>query len=484
MDRVPLVAIVGAGFSGAVAAVHLLRDARLAPARVVLIERPGRGVGGVAYDVDSDHLLLNVPAQRMSAFEDAPNDFLAFLRSRDPATEPGRYARRRDYGEYLASRLDAATRAALDRDGPRVVPERIAGVVQGLQRDALGRLRLRVDSGEGPLELAPDAVLLATGNVAPQPPRWLQPWMQSEGLYAEAWSPGALAAAPGDGTIVLLGTGLTTVDLVIELRARGYTGRMVAISRHGLLPRVDHGPAPPPQPGDLPALLDGDGPLRAVALVHALHAQANALADRGRDWRSLVAAARARVPELWARLDPRERARFLRHARIYWETHRHRMPATLASQVGAEIRAGRLEVVAGRVLGARRGDDGRGLLLQVQDRGGTSRREVAASRVLNCTGAAAGAPLPGPWPALLEQGLAARDALGLGVLTDERGRLLSADGAPQPGLYYAGPMWRAQHWEMTAVPELRQRLPRVAAAIADDVIAGAAAGIAHPAPVA
>jgi hypothetical protein len=27
-------------------------------------------------------------------------------------------------------------------------------------------------------------------------------------------------------------------------------------------------------------------------------------------------------------------------------------------------------------------------------------------------------------------------------------------------------MWRAQQWEMTAVPELRQRLPRVARAIA------------------
>jgi uncharacterized NAD(P)/FAD-binding protein YdhS len=466
MERVPLIAIVGAGFCGAVAAIHLLRDPRWGAARVVLIERPGRGVGGVAYDVGSEHLLLNVPAQRMSAFEDEPDDFLAFLRSRDPATEPARYARRREFGEYLAARLDGAARAALLRDDGRVALEPLAGDVRDLLRDPLGRLRLIVDTDRTALELVPDAVLLATGNVAPQAPRWVEPWMPEESRYADAWSAGALAAAPADGTVVLLGTGLTTVDLAIELRARGYAGRLLALSRHGLLPRVDDGPAPAPLPGDLPPSLEhDDGPLHMAALVRTLHAQADALAARGRDWRSLVAAVRARVPSLWARLDTRERSRFLRHARTYWETHRHRMPATLAAQIGAEIRAGTLEILAGRVLAAHRADGDRGLALQVRERGGQAIRDIVASRVVNCTGAVGGAPLLAPWPALLACGSATRDPLGLGVLTDEDGRLLDRDGAPQPDLYYAGPMWRAQHWEMTAVPELRRRLPVVAASI-------------------
>lgn len=475
MDRVPLIAIVGAGFCGAVTAMHLLRDARLAPARVVLIDRPGRGVGGVAYDVGSEHLLLNVPARRMSAFEDAPDDFLAFLRTRDASAEPGRYARRREFGEYLAARLDAAARAALLRDAGRLTLERLTGEVRELERDPRGRLRLVVDAGRTTHELVPDAVLLATGNVAPQPPRWLEPWMVDERRYAEAWSPDALADAPADGTIVLLGTGLTTVDLVIELRARGHAGRLIALSRHGLLPRVDHGPAPAPAADDLPPLPESaDGGLRVASLARALHAHADALAERGRDWRSLVAAVRARVPELWHRLDARERARFLRHARTYWEIHRHRMPATLAAQVGAEIRAGTLQVVAGRVLAAHRAAGDRGLELRVLERGGDTVREIVASRVVNGTGSIGGAPLLAPWPALLDRGWAARDALGLGVLTDDAGHLLAADGVPQPDLYYAGPMWRAQDWEMTAVPELRRRLPRVANAIATAVAAGIA----------
>jgi uncharacterized NAD(P)/FAD-binding protein YdhS len=478
MDGVPLIAIVGAGFCGAVAAVHLLRDPRLVAARIVLIERPGRGIGGVAYDVGSEHLLLNVPAQRMSAFEDEPDDFLAFLRSRDAAADPGGYARRREFGEYLAARLDGAARDALLREHGRVTLEPLAGDARDLYRDPLGRLRLVVEADLATLELASDAVLLATGNVAPQPPRWLEPWMPEEHRYADAWSSGALATAPGGGTIVLLGTGLTTVDLAIELRARGYAGRLIALSRHGLLPRVDDGPAPAPLPEDLPPSLEhDDGPLRIVALARALHAQADALAERGRDWRPLVAAVRARVPSLWARLDAAERSRFLRHARTYWETHRHRMPAALAAKVGAEIRGGSLEILAGRVLGARRAHGDRGVVLQFRERGGETIREIVASRVVNCTGAAAGGPLLAPWPALLERGGATRDPLGLGVLTDRDGRLLDGSGAPQSDLYYAGPLWRAQQWEITAVPELRRRLPVVAASIA-----ARCAGIARSAP--
>jgi uncharacterized NAD(P)/FAD-binding protein YdhS len=140
------------------------------------------------------------------------------------------------------------------------------------------------------------------------------------------------------------------------------------------------------------------------------------------------------------------------------------MPAALAAKIGAEIQSGGLEIVAGRVLGAARGAGG--LVLNVRERGATASREIPAQRVVNCTGATPHAPLLPPWPALLERGWASRDALGLGVLTDDDGRLLDAAGRAQPDLYYAGPMWRAQQWEMTAVPELRQRLPRVARAIA------------------
>ncbi|MCZ8133367.1 MAG: FAD/NAD(P)-binding protein [Steroidobacteraceae bacterium] len=483
MDRTPLVAIVGSGFCGTVAAIHLLRNPALARLRILLIERPGHGVGGVAYDVASPNLVLNVPTLRMSAFDDAPDDFLEFLRTREPAAEPYGHARRCDYGEYLAARLDQAARAALERTGGTITVEPLAGRVRDLQRDALGRLHLVVDTGAATLEVLADAVLLATGPLPASPPAWLEPWMLDEHRYADAWTPGATAPDERGGTIVLLGTGLTMVDLAVELRSAGHAGPIVAVSRHGLLPRTDDGPVPPPRGDELPpevAAALADEPAyarraRVAELARALHRRGRELRAEGRDWRTLIGAVRARLPELWHRLDAVERARFLRHARVYWDVHRHRLPATLAVRVEQEALGGQLEIVAGRVTHA--GRDPGGLRLRVAPRGGGEPRELLAARVVNCTGAgpATRVSFGLPWLPLVERGWVATDAAALGVYTDPDGRLLDATLAAHPDLWYAGPLWRAQHWECTAVPELRGRLPRVAAAIATSIAAAASA---------
>jgi uncharacterized NAD(P)/FAD-binding protein YdhS len=287
--------------------------------------------------------------------------------------------------------------------------------------------------------------------------------MLAEGRYAAAWSPGAVTGV--DGPVLLLGAGLTMADMVVELRGAGHAERIFAVSRRGLLPRVDREPPPPVEPGDLPPELEPHGAgLRASRFLHVLRAHARALGARGRDWRAVVLAVRAKLPEIWSRLDAHERARLLRHARAYWDVHRHRMPAATADVLQRERDAGRLEVQAGRIVRVDRGP--RGLVVEVRPRGAAATRRFDVARIVDCTGPSAGAPLDAPWPHLLERGWARRDSLGLGVLTDTDGRLLDAAGRAQHDLYYAGPLWRAQHWEMTAVPELRRGIGATAAAIA------------------
>src|SRR5262245_51529576 len=66
----PTVAIVGGGFSGIMAAAHLLHGAaeRAAALRVVVIERSPGFEAGAAYRTDSARHVLNVPCARMSAY--------------------------------------------------------------------------------------------------------------------------------------------------------------------------------------------------------------------------------------------------------------------------------------------------------------------------------------------------------------------------------------------------------------------------------
>ncbi|MFN5616841.1 MAG: FAD-dependent oxidoreductase, partial [Brevundimonas sp.] len=71
-------------------------------------------------------------------------------------------------------------------------------------------------------------------------------------------------------------------------------------------------------------------------------------------------------------------------------------------------------------------------------------------------------PLTGP---LLAAGAARLHPNGLGLDLDPDGRVLDADGRPQPRLFVLGPPARAAFWETIAVPDIRERIAALAAAL-------------------
>ncbi len=160
-----------------------------------------------------------------------------------------------------------------------------------------------------------------------------------------------------DDTVLIVGTGLTMVDIAVELAARKHRGWIHAVSRHGLLP-ASHVALEA-----YPSLLDG-GELprsiaRQLALIRGEIARAAAL---GIAWQSVIEALRPRVRDCWRALPLAERKRFLRHLRPYWEIHRHRMAPDIAARV-ADLRAsGLLSVSAARIVDATPGDPLRVLL--------------------------------------------------------------------------------------------------------------------------
>jgi uncharacterized NAD(P)/FAD-binding protein YdhS len=69
------IAIIGAGLSGRLLALNLSRQASSAVS-ILMIDRGGPHYMGPAYSDDADYLLLNVPAGRMGAFSNDPQQFL------------------------------------------------------------------------------------------------------------------------------------------------------------------------------------------------------------------------------------------------------------------------------------------------------------------------------------------------------------------------------------------------------------------------
>lgn len=285
-------------------------------------------------------------------------------------------------------------------------------------------------------------VVLALGNAPPRHPDGVP--HDLPGYLADPYR--ALAALPcDDRTVVLLGSGLTALDVLVSLRARGHRGRIVLVSRRGLVP-LAHGTYP--GTATLPAQLLAQPSLRGLLAWWRANREA------GVSGPPQIDALRPHLPAIWSRLSLADRARFLRHVRPRWEVVRHRAPPEIRGVLDAGIAEGSTEVIAARLLSATRTADG----LRVT----TTARELDAAWLVNCTGPERDLDrLASPLVrSLRARGLVTRDALGLGVHSD-------GEGLASPGVSVVGGWRAADRWESTAVPELRGQAATTARAIVE-----------------
>jgi uncharacterized NAD(P)/FAD-binding protein YdhS len=436
------VAIIGAGFSGTVVAAHLLARGRHAP-EVALIERRPRFGRGLAYGANDAAHLLNVRAANMSAFADRPDHFVRWLAARAGGKQPARFAPRAQYGAYIE---DVLRRARAGWFGPGA--ERVHGEAVACHPVGEG-WAISLASGR---RVEADAVVLALGNPPPAPQRAFE---EGGVPVAEPWDTAALARLPA-GDVLLLGTGLTMIDMALSLTKRRRRGIVYALSRRGQAPRAHLQSAAPPAP----AVQDYPVPLSEA--LHALRRETAAMAERGEPWQHAIDRLRARTPELWRRLPLDAQLRFLRHLRPWWDAHRHRAAPEIAARVAELAAAGRLRILAGEIVSAQQA--GRRIEVQHRQRGSHARHRLEVVGVVNCTGAALD-----PWLSkdalvrqLLDDGIARAHACGLGFDVDADGGVLAASGAAQPNLYAIGPITQGAFWEATAVPEIRVRAAALA----------------------
>jgi uncharacterized NAD(P)/FAD-binding protein YdhS len=436
------VAVIGAGFSGLLTAVRLLMAAD--GPRVILIERGPRFGRGAAYSSGSPQHLLNVRATNMSAFAEQPSHFIEWLSRAGLSDQDQAFVTRDRYGQYLQSILRrvagegaTASRLVLEHDE-----------VTSLGREGEGwRLDLAVGR-----TLSADAVVLALGNLPPPMPDCADRDLNRSARYAAdpwAWEPSTAAA---DGDVLILGSGLTAVDIALSAHEARPGARMVALSRHGLMPRrhVETAPAPPVN-------LAPSGPPLSV-----LRQLRSAARD---DWHGAIDAFRPHVNPLWRSWSLAEKQQFLRHLRPWWDIHRHRLAPQVAAALDDLRQAGLLSVVAGRLNGLR--DDGGAIRASWRPRSGGAIVERSFAVAVNCTGpradlAGSGEPLI---ESLLGAGWIRADACRLGLDVDTHSRAVAADGLPVETLFVVGPIARGRLFEITSAPDIRIQAADCAGAV-------------------
>lgn len=435
----PNAVVIGGGASGVLMALQLLSSPDRS-FRVTLIEPsvPGQGV---AYATEDPGHLLNTRVLNMSAYPDRPEHFLDWLAARPEGkgVTAQCFVSRATYGDYLAGLLDPWRESTANR--LRILQQEAVRV-----QDRAGGVVVHLNDGQ---TVIGDIALLATGHVHESPDPGVEP----------AW--GMATALDPEGRVVIVGSGLSMVDRVVTLLRQGHQGEILVVSRRGLLPRAHAHTRPL-------VISRTDVPLGApirVLLTWARKLAAEAVAQGG-TWRDAVDGIRPHVQAIWRSLSGEERARFLRHAAVWWDVHRHRIPAETEGLLSQARASGQLRLQRAAYLGAKSLSSGPAAV--VRPSGRTVTLPIPAQRIFDCRGIRRdpehnASPLIAD---LLARGRAKIDPLRIGLQVDQNCRLIDSEGQASDRLLAIGPVSRAGFWEITAIPDIRDQTKRLAAELA------------------
>lgn len=454
-QRRPVVAILGGGFAGAATAFHLARALPSGEAEIVVVE-PRAALGrGLAYSTREPAHRINVPASKMTLVESDMNHFAAWLTSERISLSPGTLTLRGDFfpergvfGQYVAAQL---------------APLLASGAVRHRRAKALDVVPVeggyRVDLSDGET-LAADLVVLAMTHPAPAVPWALRGLTGSARLVADPYDNARIAAIAPTDDVLIVGTALTSADVIASLNRHGFRGRITAMSRHGLRSR-GHGLACKGETDFTQA------PERtAVGLLRRIRAVVAAEAARGRTWHATFDKLREQGDGIWAALDHEERSRLLRHLRRFWDVHRYRIAPQVEAVLDAELAAGRLRFVAGRIVDVTEGPAG--ATLRYRPRGGEAVVAERFDTIVVTTGPDHGGVLASnpALGALAETGLIEADPLGLGIRVADRCRAIGQGDVASDTLFVAGPLARGGVGELMGAPEVARHAEQLAGLLA------------------
>ena len=452
------IAIIGGGLSGSLAAVNLLRIGRCDD-EITLIETRARVGFGQAYSTTDPQHLLNVLPESMSPFPHQRRAFLEFLAANPGLIPPGseplgqRYLPRRVYARFI----EATIEAELNRPAPGPKLHLLQGYAVKLSVEGAEHARSNVIQLADGRIVSADKVVLAMGNLPPRRPAAGDPGFYASDRYiGNPWKPGALSGIPSGETVLLLGTGLTMVDCVQSLQRNRHAGAIVAVSRHGFVPRAHGGSAA------WPIALDPEVTQSVTRLLRFVRHQVGIAKAQGIEWQAVINGLRSHIQTLWRGFPEAEQRRFLRHVRAWWDVHRHRIPRSAAATVEQLQIEGQLKVIAGhlRDLVPRARD----AEVTVAPRGGGTRIRLAIGRLINCSGpnydfTTADQPV---LTSLIDEGRLTLDRHRLGIAVDDRYAALSRAGHAAQDLFAMGPMLRGHFWEINAAAEISVQAEQLA----------------------
>jgi uncharacterized NAD(P)/FAD-binding protein YdhS len=468
-------AIIGGGFSGISLSYHLfhlLSRTRINNLLELYLIEKELFAQGPAYCTKSPSHILNVPAIAMSALYGEPHHFLAYAQSKDPSIKGSSFASRTFFAQYLRDILNQLK----TKSNPQFFFHKLHREVVNIKRFNQAVLLYFKDGST----LEVDKAVIATGNYPPAPFSLIKGDIRYQN---DPWDKSYPHLDNSSESICLIGTGLTMVDKVLELKDLNYKGTIYAISRRGLLPQ--------PQNHDVncfefdyevdPLIPEYSNPyfdFKAYALPHEIPStvlgvyrllkseikRANAL---GIDQSCVFNAFLLRFIDFWYVADKKEQRKFIKYLRPYWNIYAHKIPLSSYETVLSMIKEGVLVIKHGDVKTIEFKQ--KHALVNYKTKT-NDMYKLQVSRVINCSG-----PAVKPKDIedkflenLLSQGIIKTDSWGLLAATDELGRPIINEGETHDDIFILGSFKKGPLAATQPVPFIRLKAMNLAIKILQD----------------
>jgi uncharacterized NAD(P)/FAD-binding protein YdhS len=216
------IVVIGGGFSGTMTAIQLSRMASN-PTRIIVINAKKPFAKGTAFSTPYDFHLLNVKAGRMSAFSDEPDNFVNWLlsieeyKSTDKDWLKQQFIPRKIYGKYLSEILNNEIK---ERHTIQLVHDEVLDMEYASNNGTT--IFLRTEPA-----LHADKVVLALGNFLPSHPfPYNNDFINSRYYLHDPWRIKFSEFSSMSLPILLVGSGLTMVDIFLNLNHMNYGGKI------------------------------------------------------------------------------------------------------------------------------------------------------------------------------------------------------------------------------------------------------------------
>jgi uncharacterized NAD(P)/FAD-binding protein YdhS len=440
------IGIIGGGLSGTLVALKILQDYKR-PVQILLFEKkPAQIFRGIAYSSQLKFQPLNVRAMQMNIDENRPGDFCRWLKTSgkdylENIPEAHDFVRRDVFGHYLQDSFQHELRKSQKSGSLKIIYQEVLALTANNKQ-------LNVSTSIENYDI--DYAVLALGNFLPGDPQIKNTDFYKTDFYEpNPWSATWMTKVKREDDVLFLGSGLTTIDQVINLLSNGHTGKIKILSRRGFIPKAHK----TYKPSALPPLNLYLG-MSLGEVIREVKKQIDRYTNSESDWRNVIDSIRGQVPLIWAYLSLDERRRFLRHVRPFWEVHRHRIPEESLEIIETGIRRGQIEVLAGRLIDVEIVSDY--AIASIALRGTSVNNGLNVKKVINCTGPQTDyrkieQPL---LKSLISQGWLHTDELNLGLAVNPDGQLINDGGKPIHNIYTMGSLRKGAMWECTALKEI------------------------------